>query len=118
MPTVDEGIELLRAVRAMRDAPPVVVVSGDDTRRREAIAEGAAAFLVKTVGMEDLLKAIFVVLGTRRALHPTKLGLAAVPRRGSRAQLASGNTSWAGSPSRDRSALRRSALERLMRSSA
>ena len=55
MPGMD-GLELLREIRWLRPALPVLMVTayGDDDRKRRADELGAAAFLAKPVDFEQL----------------------------------------------------------------
>lgn len=59
------GMQLLREIRALRPDLPVIVVSGVSSPRNivEAMKSGAADFLAKPVGHEELGKAIHKVLG-------------------------------------------------------
>lgn len=55
-----DGLEVVRAARAMPDPPSVIVVTGypSDESRRAALAAGASAFLAKPFAAATLLAAI------------------------------------------------------------
>jgi two-component system, LuxR family, response regulator FixJ len=54
------GVELLRKLTSFGSTLPVIVLTAydDETARRQAIADGAAVWLLKPVKAEDLLNAI------------------------------------------------------------
>jgi two-component system response regulator FixJ len=60
MPGHMDGLQLLRAVKALGHATPVIVMSafGDDALIRRAKGEGAHCFLEKPVMIDALLKCI------------------------------------------------------------
>lgn len=64
------GIELLRALRGRPELEQVPVAllsaSTEADRRQEALAAGAAAFLVKPFSPEEMLREIESLLGGRR----------------------------------------------------
>ena len=67
---VQDGLAVLPALRAASPGVRVVVfsASNDDATRHEALARGAAAYLVKDdSGVADVIAAL------REALHPTPL---------------------------------------------
>jgi CheY-like chemotaxis protein len=60
------GIELLEALRAMkignpeRNVPPVILISGfSDLARKDVLARGATALLVKPFNLDDMITAVF-----------------------------------------------------------
>lgn len=61
MPVMD-GLTLLRTIRAIPGAPPVIVLSSDKYRRHEATAAGAAMFIVKPVDITCLLANIATII--------------------------------------------------------
>ena len=75
MPGMD-GLATLKALRALRDAPPVVYVTGSDEGRIAvaALKAGAADYVVKTVGDDffDLLAASFASVLERAVLERAK----------------------------------------------
>ena len=80
MPTMD-GIETLRQLRALPDAPPVVYVTGSEEGRIAvaALKAGAADYVVKTVGEDffDLLAASFDQVRARATLEQAKAAVEA-----------------------------------------
>jgi DNA-binding response OmpR family regulator len=60
------GLELLRAIRHGETPAPadcaVIMTSGDDRRRTEALEGGADCFLLKPYRLDDLLGAIYRLL--------------------------------------------------------
>jgi CheY-like chemotaxis protein len=63
MPGMD-GLELLREVKQVRPALPVLMVTayGDDERRRRADELGAAAFLAKPVDFDQLKRQLLQLM--------------------------------------------------------
>ncbi|MGE3273575.1 MAG: response regulator [Vicinamibacterales bacterium] len=57
MPVVG-GAEFLRRVRTLERPPAVIVTSGYDTAREDALAAGACAFLQKPFPLSQLLEAV------------------------------------------------------------
>ncbi len=80
MPSMD-GIETLRQLRALPDAPPVVYVTGSEEGRIAvaALKAGAADYVVKTVGEDffDLLAASFDQVRARAMLEQAKAAVEA-----------------------------------------
>ena len=60
-----DGLDVVRAARALSDPPPVIVVTGypSDNLRRAALGAGAATFLAKPFSALALLDAIRPHLG-------------------------------------------------------
>lgn len=77
------GLELIGQIRARRDAPPVIAMSGDGAVGASALAAGAAQFLEKPLpGLSVLQREILVLLPGRRGapspdlpIHPDRLAL-------------------------------------------
>jgi DNA-binding NarL/FixJ family response regulator len=67
----DDGIQMLRAIRARRPQLKVVVLTmhRDAETVRQALAAGAAGYLVKGAGSRDLVEAIRAVQRGERYLH-------------------------------------------------
>ncbi len=72
-----EGQDVVRAIRgaARQRSLPVLVVSGrdDEETRRASIEAGAAGYLVKPVGSEELLRALREVVAGPRAANASNL---------------------------------------------
>lgn len=58
----DSGLELLRTLHGVPDAPPVIVLtsSGEDRLRERAMTLGARSFLSKPFSRYELLDAVFM----------------------------------------------------------
>jgi DNA-binding response OmpR family regulator len=71
MPEVD-GWEVLRRLRAMPDAPPVVIVTalGDYAALSRGIREGASAYIIKPFRFNELLATCQGVLASARSDAP------------------------------------------------
>ena len=61
------GIELLKTVRAKPAGPPVIILTGSDgcSNAEEALAAGAAAYLLKPVNLPVLLQVLEDVIGEK-----------------------------------------------------
>src|SRR5690606_37632450 len=68
----NHGLAGLAAIRAQHPGVAVVVVSANDDPRviRRALDHGAAGYLPKSTGLEDLREAIRAVLGMQQWLPP------------------------------------------------
>jgi NarL family two-component system response regulator LiaR len=71
MPGID-GVEAIRAIRRERPATRVIALTSflDDDKVLPAVRAGAAAYLLKDVGPQDLVAAIRTVYGGEALLHP------------------------------------------------
>jgi two-component system response regulator PilR (NtrC family) len=60
-----DGLDVVRAARATRKPPPVIVVTGyaSATGRRDALDAGAAAYLAKPFSISQFIGAVETVLG-------------------------------------------------------
>jgi NarL family two-component system response regulator LiaR len=71
MPQMD-GVEAIRVISAEHPATRVIALTSflDDDRVLPAVRAGAAAYLLKDVGPQDLVAAIRTVYGGEALLHP------------------------------------------------
>lgn len=56
LPDMD-GIELMKAVLALRPGTNFILISGDDTVRQEVMDAGASVFLKKPTGIKEITEA-------------------------------------------------------------
>ncbi len=66
-----QGLDLLRAIRALREDLPIVVLSsrGDETAKVEALDLGADDYVTKPFGMEELLARMRTALRHQLQVH-------------------------------------------------
>jgi DNA-binding NarL/FixJ family response regulator len=71
MPRMD-GVEATRKIRALADAPPVLVLTtfADEPRIRDAIQAGAIGYLLKDVAKDELLRAVLAAARGMPTLDP------------------------------------------------
>lgn len=89
MPVVD-GVEATRALAALPDAPPVLVLTtfDDDEILAAALRAGASGFVLKDVPAEDLQRAVRAVAGGGSWLDPAVTGRVLAVYRGAAAPAA------------------------------
>ncbi len=66
------GLEVVRAARITKTAPPVVVVTGyaSEASRRQALEAGAAAYLVKPFNLGTLVELVNALLHSGPSASP------------------------------------------------
>ncbi len=75
LPDVDDGLQLITAIRAGRPDIGIVVLTWDDAVGSRSLAAGADRYVPKTIEPEDLIATIESLLGGRDPAGSGEMGL-------------------------------------------